>query len=170
MGDLHTLDAIGAAKTFVPTARGGDGVAKGVVRPTLTSEDMRAREWLLNGIPMLSRPSSCLTRFALDRDSLSRYHRHGTNFKLFRLVRLITKTVSKSSSRQKLNAKQARWATSSAFCVRPSRQSGQIPRGAQARPMGRQAFQELPRAPHPRRGQRHWRSLSGKTSPLGVAK
>ena len=32
----------------MPTARGGDGVAKGVVRPALTPEDMEAREWLLS--------------------------------------------------------------------------------------------------------------------------
>ena len=47
LNDLHELRAIGAADPSASSARGGDGVAKGVVRPALTAPDVEARLWLM---------------------------------------------------------------------------------------------------------------------------
>jgi N-carbamoyl-L-amino-acid hydrolase len=46
--DLHHLRSIGAGGTYVPTAFGGDGICKGVVRPALSPEDIEARCWLMD--------------------------------------------------------------------------------------------------------------------------
>jgi N-carbamoyl-L-amino-acid hydrolase len=45
--DLHHLRSIGSGGTYVPSARGGDGVFKGVVRPALSEADIEARCWLM---------------------------------------------------------------------------------------------------------------------------
>ena len=45
--DLHTLRSFGAAPPFVSNARGGDGIPKGVIRPALTTQDIEARQWLM---------------------------------------------------------------------------------------------------------------------------
>ena len=44
--DLHRLRSFGAVN-YVPSARGGDGIPKGVVRPALSAADIEAREWLM---------------------------------------------------------------------------------------------------------------------------
>jgi beta-ureidopropionase / N-carbamoyl-L-amino-acid hydrolase len=44
--DLHRLRSFGAVN-YIPTARGGDGIPKGVVRPALSAADIEAREWLM---------------------------------------------------------------------------------------------------------------------------